>query len=76
MKKLVNTRQAAEILGLKHNTLEIWRCRNQGPKYIRLGRRVLYDLEELEDFAAACTVETHYGAMARNFELSDRRKRA
>jgi len=58
MRKLVNTKQAAEILGLKPNTLEIWRCHNKGPKYKKLGRRILYDLADLEAFAASCTVET------------------
>ena len=58
MRKLVNTKQAAEILGLKPNTLEIWRCHNKGPRYKKLGRRILYDLTDLEDFAASCTVDT------------------
>ena len=58
MRKLVNTIKAAEILGLKPNTLEIWRCHNKGPKYVKLGRRILYDPADLEAFAASCTVET------------------
>ena len=58
MRKLVNTKQAAEILGLKPNTLEIWRCHKKGPRFKKLGRRILYDLTDLEDFAASCTVET------------------
>ncbi len=57
MQKLLNTIKAAEILGLKPNTLEIWRCREKGPKYIRMGRRILYDPDDLAAFAAACTVE-------------------
>lgn len=58
MRKLVNTKQAAEILGLRPNTLEIWRCHKKGPKYVKLGRRILYDLGDLEEFTASCTVET------------------
>lgn len=58
MRKLVNTRLAAEMLGLKPNTLEIWRCHKKGPKYVKLGRRILYDPADLEAFAASCTVET------------------
>ena len=57
MKKLLNAIQAAEILGLKPNTLEIWRCHEKGPKYIRMGRRILYDPDDLAAFASACTVE-------------------
>lgn len=60
MEKLLNTTQAAEVLGLRPNTLEIWRCRNQGPKYKKLGRRILYDPADLEEYAQSCTVETRY----------------
>ena len=58
MRKLLNTVQAAEMLGVRPNTLEIWRCRHVGPKYKKLGRRVLYDQTDLEDFADSCTVTT------------------
>ena len=58
MQKFLTTAQAAEILGLKPNTLEIWRCQRRGPSYKKIGRRVLYDPADLETFSLSCTVET------------------
>ncbi len=58
MRVLVNTKKAAEILGVEKNTLEGWRCHNRGPKYVKIGRRVLYDLADLDAFIASCTVPT------------------
>ena len=56
MKKLLNTKEAADYLGLKLNTLEIWRCKARGPSYKKMGRRVLYNPDELAEYIAACTV--------------------
>jgi predicted DNA-binding transcriptional regulator AlpA len=37
MNKLLNTRQTAQILGVKPQTLRIWRYRKKGPPYVRYG---------------------------------------
>lgn len=58
MRTLVNTEKAAKILGVERNTMEGWRCHNRGPKYVKIGRRVLYDLGDLDAFIAACTIVT------------------
>lgn len=34
---LLSNEQTAAILGLKPNTLEIWRCKGKGPAFIKLG---------------------------------------
>lgn len=65
MRKLINTAEAAEYLGLRPNTLEIWRCRHLGPKYKKLGRRILYDPADLDEYAASCTVTTRERPSAR-----------
>jgi len=46
----LNTRQAAKLVGLAPNTLEIWRLRGCGPKYIKFGRAVRYRLTDLETY--------------------------
>ncbi len=51
----MTTAQAADFLGLKKNTLEIWRFRGTGPKFVKLGRSVRYRLSDLEAFIDACT---------------------
>ncbi|MCC8194975.1 MAG: helix-turn-helix domain-containing protein [Deltaproteobacteria bacterium] len=71
MQKLLNTVQAAEILGLRPNTLEIWRHRHVGPKYKKLGRRVLYDPADLAEFAESCTILTRRPSGAGNSASDD-----
>lgn len=46
----LSNKEAAIYLGVKENTLEIWRCKHKGPRYSKLGTRVLYDLDDLEEF--------------------------
>lgn len=41
---------AAEELGLSARTLQRWRVVGGGPTYIKLGKRVVYRLEDLNDF--------------------------
>ncbi len=54
----VNTIKAAKFLGLRPGTLEVWRSKGRGPRFRRIGRKIYYDLIDLEAFANAQTVET------------------
>ena len=50
---LLPTRRAAELLGgLSVRTLERWRVEGRGPRYVRIGGRVMYDPRDLAEFAA------------------------
>ena len=51
-RRRVNTAQAAEYLGpdFSPRTLERWRWAGGGPVYIRIGKRVYYDVSDLEAF--------------------------
>lgn len=53
---LLSTPEAARHLALSPRTLEKWRTRGIGPAYARIGRRVVYRREDLDDFVAARTV--------------------
>ena len=53
MPTLLTQRQAAEYLCLSERTLERWRVTGVGPCYVKLGRRVLYRLEDLVAWIAA-----------------------
>ncbi len=44
----VDTRRAAELLGMSRRTLEKWRGEGNGPPFLKLGRRVLYATADLE----------------------------
>lgn len=51
---LLNTRQAADVLGLKPHTLYVWRSQKRGPKFIRVGTRaVRYRFSDLLDWIAS-----------------------
>lgn len=40
--KLLNTKETAALLGVKPNTLDIWRHYGRGPKFHKVGRLVKY----------------------------------
>jgi predicted DNA-binding transcriptional regulator AlpA len=40
--KLLTNNETAELLGLKPNTLEIWRTQGKGPVFRKIGRAVRY----------------------------------
>jgi hypothetical protein len=58
MDELLSEIQAAPILGLAVKTLQLWRQQSRGPRYVRLGRRVLYPQSELAAYVARNLVST------------------
>jgi hypothetical protein len=46
----LNQRQLAERWGISPKTLEGWRWLGQGPKFLKLGGRIVYRLEDIEAF--------------------------
>jgi excisionase family DNA binding protein len=49
----MNTVQAADYLGLGKSTLDKYRViRNDGPVFVKFGRRVLYDPDDLDSWLA------------------------
>ena len=53
----LSERDAASFLGITQRTLQDWRLNRRGPAYIKRGRRVAYDRDDLEQFLAANRVE-------------------
>ena len=51
--RLLTTADAARLLGLQPQTLAKWRWAGTGPRFVRLGRRVMYNLRDLEAFVEA-----------------------
>lgn len=50
--------QVAELLpGVSRQTLAMWRYEHKGPKFYKLGRKVVYALDELEEWIAASGVD-------------------
>ena len=54
--RYVRTCDAATLLGLSPRTLEKYRCHGTGPTFRKLGGRVVYALNDLENWAerSAC----------------------
>lgn len=44
--------QLARRWKLSHRTLERWRWLGEGPNYVKLGKRVIYRLVDVEQFEA------------------------
>lgn len=55
--KYLDDHQAAQILGLKPQTLRNWRGQDRGPAYIKAGRAVRYSLDDLIEFANSHKVQ-------------------
>jgi len=47
---LLNTREAAEKLGMSQSWLEHKRAAGQGPQFVRLGGRCMYRLDDLDRY--------------------------
>jgi excisionase family DNA binding protein len=57
--ELLDTESAAEYLGLKGHTLEVWRSTGRYDlPFVRLGRRIKYRRADLDAFLERCTVNT------------------
>ena len=46
--KLLSTKELAKVLKMSHRSLENMRQRGEGPKYIKVGRAVRYDLVDVQ----------------------------
>ncbi|MEA3278576.1 MAG: helix-turn-helix domain-containing protein [Pseudomonadota bacterium] len=49
---LLNEHQAAARLGLSHRTLQAWRWRGGGPRFVKLNNAVRYRPEDLDAWLA------------------------
>jgi hypothetical protein len=59
VKKMVSTKEVAEIYPVCTGTLQNWRVMKQGPRFFRVGRKVLYRLDDLENFFTTTPVLTN-----------------
>lgn len=50
MEQVLNDVKAAAFLGLGVQSLRNARCCRKGPPYIKLGRRIVYKLTDLEEY--------------------------
>ena len=53
----LNEVEAAAILGVHPRTLANWRSQRRGPKYIAVGRRRVYRVEDILNYMSAHAVD-------------------
>ena len=58
------TKEAAPKIGVSPGTLDNWRVKGLGPKFIKAGRRVLYDPADIEAWKAANRFQSTSEAVA------------
>lgn len=51
--KFLNQTEVSRRWKMSERTLEAWRWRRKGPRFLRIGGRVRYRLEDIESFEAA-----------------------
>ncbi len=49
----LSTRELGERWNISPRTLERWRCAGEGPRFLKLGGRVVYRIADIEAFEAA-----------------------
>jgi len=52
MPKYLTTQEVAELLRTAPETIRYWRHKGKGPRSFKVGRRVLYDQADVEQFIA------------------------
>ena len=74
---LLNSAEAAQMLGVMPHTLEVWRStgRHRLP-YVKIGRLVRYQLEDISEFIAANTFDRHGSASDEEHRSDDFAARA
>ncbi|WP_293873307.1 helix-turn-helix transcriptional regulator [Sphingomonas sp. UBA978] len=58
MQKLLTTKEAAPLVGVRPKTLENWRVLGRGPQHIRAGRNIAYDVSDIEAWKAGRRVSS------------------
>lgn len=53
----LNDVEAAKFLNISVSCLRNWRCQRKGPPYVKIGKRVLYRVEDLNSFLAHHRIE-------------------
>ncbi len=53
-----DTKEAAAYMGLSPRTLEQLRLTGGGPKFLKIGSRVIYDLDLIDEYLA-CHIVSH-----------------
>jgi hypothetical protein len=53
--QLLDKRDAADAIGIGSRSLDAWRQRGYGPRFLKVGGRIKYPPEEIDAFLQKCT---------------------
>ena len=56
-KRFISTEELSELLDIPAPSIATWRFRGEGPKYLKLGRHVRYDVSDVEQWLRERTRE-------------------
>ncbi len=48
----LDSKQLAERWAMSYRTLDRWRWQGQGPRFVKIGSRVIYRLKDIEEYEA------------------------
>ena len=57
MVNLLSVKQTAEMLGISVALVYKWTCSRTGPRFVKVGSRVAFRPEDLEEWVSSKTVE-------------------
>ena len=53
--RVFDTAAAAPLVGVQPGTLEVWRCKGIGPRFVKSGSRVVYRLRDINEYLESRT---------------------
>lgn len=56
---LLNTDQAAAFIGARASTMDVWRSKGRGPRYLKVGNSIKYRRSDLINYLDSVTIEPH-----------------
>lgn len=56
--QIFNNRTAAQFLNINPSTLAKWRCKHKGPRYSKIGKRIIYELKDLLEYIETNKINT------------------
>jgi hypothetical protein len=59
-KRLLSSVETAKLLRTTQGALANLRCQGRGPTFYRIGRRILYDINDINEFIDNHRVERNY----------------
>ena len=57
-KRLINTKQLSEYIGITEGTARVWCCLKKLP-YVKVGRKVMFDLNDIDAWVDERRVKMH-----------------